>query len=928
MLSFLRLFCTVYLVCSLRVYGQSVVYVTEYGSGNFSGSSWANASTSFTLRTRLATAPAGTQFWIAKGTYKTSVNNNNNRADSFVIPSGVQVYGGFKGFENGLQERELTAPSSTTFSGEIGFSNTSDDNALHVVTFTNASADTRLDGIVVTGGYGYEGAGIFNNGSGAGNQSNPVIANCYIVNNTASYGGGLNNYGYQGSCSPTVINCVFSRNGAWVNGGGVYNNGYQGNCQPRFINCLSSGNTARDGGAYYNEAFGGICRPAFINCTLVNNHVTTPAVSGNYNSGALYNDVPGNQGTCEPLLLNCIIWANTAESAPSVLSGIYNNGQVSLTITYSTIQGGYAGAGNSDQNPQLTSTYMPSAGSPVINAGDPASTTATVAQQDAAAKPRILNGQIDQGAYEYQYRYPAGTRLYVTVSGAGTFSGADWNNALSATEFPEALLVADAGVSFWVAQGVYLPTQSTSRHRSFVINSGVDVIGGFAGQETDISQRIISRYPTIFSGDIGQIGSTADNSYQVVRFGPASAATKLDGVTIRDGYESRDYGALQTPKGGAGVYFDGSGSGNRCEPQLINCIITANRSTKAGGGLYLDAESGGYCRPTLESTTISQNIASDYGGGIYIHSNNGIGSIALLRCLLTDNAVFGYGGGFYVQAVNSAASRILLQANQCIFRRNRSSYVGGLMRISTTTGGKYESFFTNCLLDDNTAGEQGGLFSVQASFYSEVSPVFTNCTFVNNKAVSNNGNTFYTDMEASCAVNYRVQNSILLQPGLANTTGPDRGTPAYQITYSIFEGGYSGAGNVDTDPKFINAAAGNYQLQTGSPAMNTGDPSSTTGTVSARDLAGNLRIVGLRIDMGAYESPLFITARHGAWNEPDTWVGGQIPEPGAMALIRHTVYIPSGYKALAQKVTCEEGAKLILSEAGQLRLAPRQDGSQ
>jgi hypothetical protein len=59
--------------------------------------------------------------------------------------------------------------------------------------------------------------------------------------------------------------------------------------------------------------------------------------------------------------------------------------------------------------------------------------------------------------------------------------------------------------------------------------------------------------------------------------------------------------------------------------------------------------------------------------------------------------------------------------------------------------------------------------------------------------------------------------------------------------------------NLDSDPLFINAAAGNYRVSNVSPAVNSGVVSSST---TALDLAGNPRIVGSTVDRGAYETAL------------------------------------------------------------------------
>jgi hypothetical protein len=112
-------------------HAQSVVYVTQNGTGNQSGGSWSDALPGTQLQARLASAAAGAQFWMASGTYKPTTGLD--RSISFAVPSGVQVYGGFSGNEATLANRALTSPSSTTLSGELGDQTQIGDNTYHIV---------------------------------------------------------------------------------------------------------------------------------------------------------------------------------------------------------------------------------------------------------------------------------------------------------------------------------------------------------------------------------------------------------------------------------------------------------------------------------------------------------------------------------------------------------------------------------------------------------------------------------------------------------------------------------------------------------------------------------------------------------------------------------------------------------------------------
>jgi parallel beta-helix repeat protein len=73
-----------------------------------------------------------------------------------------------------------------------------------------------------------------------------------------------------------------------------------------------------------------------------------------------------------------------------------------------------------------------------------------------------------------------------------------------------------------------------------------------------------------------------------------------------------------------------------------------------------------------------------------------------------------------------------------------------------------------------------------------------------------------------------------------------------EVRYSNIEGGYAGIGNIDADPCFADAPNADYHLLPSSPCINAGDPYYVPGP-NEMDLDGRPRIIGGRIDMGAYE---------------------------------------------------------------------------
>lgn len=175
--------------------------------------SWPNAYGS--LQQALAAAVSGQEIWVAEGTYYPG----DLRTDSFSLKAGVKLYGGFKGGETMLSQRDVWG-NPAILSGDIGVPDDASDNSYHVVTATGnmTTANTVLDGFVIKDGYADNGSG------GAGillqNGASPLIARCLFVNNQTTGNGGAIAFGGTAT-SPRFEFCLFDGNTA-VNGGVAY----------------------------------------------------------------------------------------------------------------------------------------------------------------------------------------------------------------------------------------------------------------------------------------------------------------------------------------------------------------------------------------------------------------------------------------------------------------------------------------------------------------------------------------------------------------------------------------------------------------------------------------------------------------------------------------------------------------------------------
>ncbi|MDX2148139.1 MAG: hypothetical protein SFZ23_11525 [Planctomycetota bacterium] len=123
---------------------------------------------------------------------------------------------------------------------------------------------------------------------------------------------------------------------------------------------------------------------------------------------------------------------------------------------------------------------------------------------------------------------------YVSPTGSPNTSGDSWTTALNGIEL--AIQRAQPGDRVWVRAGTYINTQS--RGAPISMRTGVVVLGGFAGNETNESSRNPEANLTTITGDLNGDddlgGTTADNANTVIDVPPGTVATAvLDGFTIR-----------------------------------------------------------------------------------------------------------------------------------------------------------------------------------------------------------------------------------------------------------------------------------------------------------------------------------------------------------------------------------------------------------
>lgn len=426
-------------------------------------------------------------------------------------------------------------------------------------------------------------------------------------------------------------------------------------------------------------------------------------------------------------------------------------------------------------------------------------------------------------------------RYYVNASATGNSNGLSWTNAM--TDLQAALSIVIYGDEIWVAAGQYKPTTTADRTVSFELRDGVNIYGGFIGNETAIDQRDIASSPTTLNGDIGQVGSSSDNSYHVVFGENITTSIVLDGFRVINGNSNSRGGGLYLTDALGGPVF------------VRNCFFFSNDAYNYGGAIYLAA-----ANLTIENCEFVSNT-SDNGGAINNGNNNGgISSLTIRDSQFRGNSAY-QGACLY----NTLSYQDLL-IDRCTFTNNNSDIsiididdFDSARLVNSYIIGNTVDGFSSEVLYINSFGSSGG------------DAQLINCTIANNYNVY--VNTIQQEIIRLDETDYVVANCIIY--GNTPYNGRQlRNGPI--VSDCLIEGGYmNGTNIIDLDPMFVSpntmassafdATSFDYRLMNSSPGINAGSNASIDTTLYPQDLALGMRIQGLAVDLGCYESSFSVS---------------------------------------------------------------------
>jgi SprB repeat len=339
----------------------------------------------------------------------------------------------------------------------------------------------------------------------------------------------------------------------------------------------------------------------------------------------------------------------------------------------------------------------------------------------------------------------AQSRHYVHATATGGNSGLSWADAF--TDLQTALGAAQPGDQVWVAEGTYLPTNSSDRAASFELSSGVALYGGFAGTETELSMRDWAAHPTVLSGDIGASGDSTDNSYTVLYLFQPDSSTVLDGFTVCHGVADGDAvaaGSFDRAVSGGGLYID---AGNwDAFPNIRNCWFWHNTALEYGAGVLVYGTSAARVTPRFEYCSFEANHSLNIGGGLARFGGSWVErGIDFQGCDFIGNRAALTGGGLYYSDSQGANA---IGLDGCTFVHNVAGLNGGGAYFLTGKSGKSGFGLRKSKFLGNMAGEGSAIVLFTNGSLFDGDGVIDSCTFSKNISVFNNSNgisTIYAD---------------------------------------------------------------------------------------------------------------------------------------------------------------------------------------
>ena len=321
------------------------------------------------------------------------------------------------------------------------------------------------------------------------------------------------------------------------------------------------------------------------------------------------------------------------------------------------------------------------------------------------------------------------------------------------------------------------------------------------------------------------------------------------------------FGSNESKAVGGGAYIFGN------EITVSNNSFNQNTSNRSGGGLYAKAAWSPII-VNISNNVFSYNVSDENGGGAYLSSPK----LDISNNEFYENTSGINGGGAYVVAGELNMSDNIFMGNSTL---SESDLGGGGVGITNTNDNSTTTLTNNIFNSNQSAGNGGGLGFKSRSGFSDNLITLTNNTYTMNTADLNGGGISINALQPPvvCPPDIFCPASIIIMlldiynnivfGNSAGDNGEDififeEGYNISDLTLNLFNNDFSDlfsnqlivvGNNIDEDPLFVDAEAGDLSLLPDSPCIDAGDPNAPD--VPDTDIFGNPRVPPP--DMGAVE---------------------------------------------------------------------------
>ncbi len=274
---------------------------------------------------------------------------------------------------------------------------------------------------------------------------------------------------------------------------------------------------------------------------------------------------------------------------------------------------------------------------------------------------------------------------------------------------------------------------------------------------------------------------------------------------------------------------------------IENCNFKNNLALNNAGLKVGRNSADGFFVSEVNNCSFTKNVALEDGGALTFEGITSHTHLYANNCFFQDNEAFGIGGAILFS--NDKATAITVASN-CTLIGNKSARGGAVAALhhSQSTLPAAPGVLENCLIISNE--------SETASIYVDTlaSLRLINCTIADNEA-----NSVLLDSSYS----FSIQNTILANPGHTEYTATSNSTFTSKGGNLVLDNSLDTwllpSDQSGVAPDFDT----NYYPLEGGNLVNAGV---NAGVTALHDLAGNERIQHGVVDIGAFESPYFVSS--------------------------------------------------------------------